>query len=127
MNQIILIGNIAADIEERITADGKSVANFTIAVDRPYNSEKTDFIRCSAWGALAQNCAKYLAKGKKVAVQGSLHIDTYDKEGLTRYAPFIRADRVEFLSPRQAVQQALEQKHGALDDFMDIPEDIPFS
>ena len=132
MNKIILIGRLTRDIELRYTNSGNAVANFTLAVDRPFTNQQgekeTDFVNIVVWKKQAENCANYLLKGSKVAVEGRLQIRKYeDKEGIKRTAAEVVADRVEFLDTKKkqgdepdAVVEAAEQVFTAQDD------DIPF-
>lgn len=105
MNIVHLIGNLCSDPEIRVTTSGKSVCSFRLAVDRRKKSEgqpDTDFFRVTAWSALADNCKKYLAKGKKVAVSGPVSVTTYqNKDGQFRATLEVLADEVEFLSPKE--------------------------
>ena len=105
MNKITLIGNLTQDPELRSTPSGASVCTFTIAVNRRFAQQGgervTDFFRINAWRGLADNCSKYLAKGRKVAVIGELQARTYEgKDGVTRMSLEVSADEVEFLTPR---------------------------
>ena len=118
MNKIFLIGNLTFDPETRTTPNGVSVCSFNIAVNRrfvPQGGERqTDFFRISAWRQLGENCQKYLAKGRKVAVVGELTARTYvDKSGETRISLEVTADEVEFLSPRQQEGDAPGGSQGA--------------
>lgn len=104
MNKVVLIGNLVRDPEVRATQSGISVCNFTVAVNRRFKKEngeqETDFLNVIAWRQLAELCGKYLAKGRKVAVTGSIQTRTYEaKDGSKRTAWDIVADEVEFLSP----------------------------
>lgn len=103
MNQAFLIGNLTRDPEVRSTNAGIKVCNFTIAVNRRMKSsgeQQTDFFNIVAWRQLAELCEKYLSKGKKVAVIGSIQTRTYEaQDGSKRSAFEIVADEVEFLSP----------------------------
>ena len=76
MNKLTLIGNLTGEPEVRSTPNGTTVCAFTIAVERRHadkNGERpTDFFRITAWRQLGENCARYLTKGKKVAVIGEL-------------------------------------------------------
>ena len=106
MNKIILIGNLVRDPETRSTPNGVTVCSFTIAVNRrftPQGSEKqADFFRINAWRQLGENCARYLAKGRKVGVVGELQARTYEaKDGTTRMSLDVSADEVEFLTPKE--------------------------
>ena len=139
MNKITLIGNLTHDPEVRSTPNGVTVCTFNIAVNRrfaPQGGEKvTDFFRISAWRQLGDTCAKYLSKGRKVAVIGELQARTYEaKDGTTRMSLDVSADEVEFLSPRQqddgSGYSAPRQSNAAPQDlagFTDIQsDDIPF-
>lgn len=111
MNKIILIGNLTRDPELRTTPNGFSVCDFTIAVNdrrgrnqqqQPGQQQDTaQFFRVTAWRQLGENCAKYLAKGRKVFVSGPLTARTYQaNDGSTRLSLEVQADDVEFLSSR---------------------------
>ena len=100
MNNIILIGRLTKDPELRYTQAGKAVCSFTLAVDRPYSGEKkeADFINIVVWNKVGENCAQYLSKGRKAAVQGRLQIRSYeDDKGYKKYITEVVANRVEFL------------------------------
>ena len=106
MNKAFLIGNITKDVELSTTASGVNVAKFTLAVQRKYANEKgekeTDFFSIIAWRTLADTCHKYLHKGSKVAVVGSIQNRTYEaQDGTKRYVTDIVADEVEFLTPKE--------------------------
>lgn len=115
MNKIILIGNLTRDPELRTVSSGVSVCDFTIAVNnrggrnqQSANGQQQDaqFFRISAWRQLGENCAKYLAKGRKVFVSGPLTARTYQaNDGTTRVSLEVTADDVEFLSSRNDDQQ----------------------
>ena len=109
MNKLTIIGNLTRDPELRTTQSGISVCTFTIAVNRRRGSNaeagqpEADFFRVSAWRQLGENCAKYLAKGRKVGVTGSLQNRSYDaQDGTKRYITEIVADEVEFLTSAAA-------------------------
>lgn len=108
MNKVFLIGNLTKDPEMRSTQSGVAVCNFSIAVNRRFRNpqtgqQETDFLNVIAWRQLAELCSKYLAKGRKVAVAGSIQTRTYEaKDGSKRTAWDIVADEVEFLSANQS-------------------------
>ncbi len=146
MNTVILIGNLARDPELRYTNNGKAVANLTVAVNRGFGKDnEADFIRVVVWEKQAENCANYLAKGRKVAVQGRLQVSSYEaKDGSTRYNTDVVANLVEFLggesSSGSSAQAAKPSNSPAapvdfnpeeeinVEDFkaMDDDEDLPF-
>jgi len=105
LNQCTFIGRLGADPELRFIQSGKAVCNFSVAVDSVWkdrDGEKqkhTEWVRVQVWGAQAENCAKYLAKGREVCVVGEMRTRTYDdKEGIKRYVTEIHARDVKFLS-----------------------------
>ena len=108
MNKLFIVGNLTRDPELRTTSSGVSVCSFSVAVNRRRsansaagNQPEADFFRVSAWRQLGENCHKYLAKGRKVAVTGSVSVNTYQgSDGVTRASLEVNADDVEFLSPK---------------------------
>ena len=104
MQHIVIIGNLTRDPEQRTLDGGKSVTNFTVAVNRrrKVNGQpEADFFRVAAWGVTGENCQKYLAKGRKVAVTGTVSCRAYaDKNGQPAASLEVFAESVEFLSSR---------------------------
>ena len=109
MNKLHIIGNLTRDPELR-TVNGQngsvSVCDFTVAVNRRNGGNNgqndADYFRVTAWRGLGENCAKYLTKGRKVAVVGPVSCRTYTgNDGVTRASLEVTAEDVEFLSPRQ--------------------------
>ena len=100
MNVVTLIGNLASDVELRELDGGKRVANFRIAVNRPTEAGEADFFRVSVWEKQAELCSQYLAKGRRVGIEGRLRTNRWeDSDGNKRSSVEIVASRVEFLSP----------------------------
>jgi len=98
VNVVTLIGNLATDVEVRDVGEDKKVANFLLAVDRPNADD--DFVRVTAWNRQAEVCAEFLAKGRRVAVDGRLRSSSWeDAEGNRRSAIEVVAKSIEFLSP----------------------------
>lgn len=140
MNNVILIGRLTRDPELRYTTSQMAVATFTLAIDRPTKADRekeTDFPRIKAFGKQAENCEKYLAKGRMVAVQGSLQTGSYeDKDGKRVYTTDVMANRVEFLEWGDRPQSNAPSNSGAQtnsfnagdvpDDFQALDEDVPF-
>lgn len=123
LNRVVLIGRLTKDVDLRYTQSGKAVANFTLAVDRNFSKEDTDFIRVVAWGGQAENCDKYLLKGKLAAVDGKLQIRTYEKDGVKHTSAEVIADSVQFLSPKTANNDAHAVGMG---EDMVGDDDLPF-
>ena len=108
MNKVILIGNLTRDPETHTTHSGQTYCAFTLAVNRhkrPDGTQEADFFSVTAWRQLGELCQKYLAKGRKACVEGSIQMRTYEGQGgVKRLAVDIIADSVEFLSSSQAAQ-----------------------
>ncbi len=107
MNKVILIGNLTKDPEISTTTNGVSVCRFSLAVTRRYTNasgeREADFINIVVWRALAENCHKFLRKGSKAAVVGTLQSRAYDAtDGSKRYVTEVVADEVEFISTKNA-------------------------
>lgn len=122
MNKLFIIGNLTRDPELRSTPQGISVCSFTVAVNRRQKQDEADFFHVSAWRGLGENCSKYLSKGRKVAVTGEVSLNTYTgQDGKTRASIEVRAEDVEFLSPKG------EQTNDAPEGFVPVdPEGLPF-
>lgn len=110
MQKLFIVGNLTKDPELRHTQDGVSVCGFTVAVNRKKSATNpepgADFFNVNAWRALGDNCAKYLAKGKKVAVTGKVSLRTWEKDGKHGASLEVMADDVEFLSGRSESEPA---------------------
>lgn len=107
MNRLDIIGNLTADPQTKTTPEGKTVCNFNLAVNRRTGQKDAngrdlaDFFRISAWGKMGESCQKYLTKGKKVAVSGSVSTHAYmGNDGQPKASLEVFATDVEFLSPR---------------------------
>ena len=107
MNKIFLIGNLTRDPEMRSTQNGTPVCTFTVAVNRRSRQSaeagqpEADFFRVTTWRQQAETCSRYLAKGRKVGVTGTLTLQSYTgSDGQQRYSLEVNADEVEFLTPR---------------------------
>lgn len=107
MNSIAISGRLTRDPETVSMQDGNKYSKFSLAVDRPYQKDKTDFIDVIAWNKTAELVERYLVKGRQVIVQGSLQIDTYERDGIKRTKAVVRAERVEFIgsNPNTAQNQ----------------------
>ena len=143
MNNVVLIGRLTRDPEVRYISESQTaVATFTIAIDRPARSgqeKKTDFPRITVFGRQAENCERFLAKGRLVGIQGRIQTGSYtNKDGQTVYTTDVVADRVEFLEWGDKAQggagQFQSRPQAPAGGDMGIPEgfqaiqddDIPF-
>lgn len=97
MNRILLQGRLTKEPEIRLTAKNDKVARFTLAVDRDFNREETDFINCVAFKATAAFIESYFGKGDMILVAGRLQMQTYTaKDGSNRTAAEVLTDNVWF-------------------------------
>lgn len=132
MNKVILIGNLTRDPEISQTSSGIAVAKMSIAVSRKFanaNGEReTDFFNVVAWRGLAENCGKFLSKGKKISVVGSLQSRSYeDNYGNKRQATEIMAEEIDFLSPVGEAPQQQEQDRYKADGLTPVDDnELPF-
>ena len=98
MNVVTLIGNLATDVELRDVGDERKLATFVLAIDRPGPAGGADFVRVAAWNKQAETCGRYLAKGKRVAVDGRLRSRSWEEaDGKRRTSVEVVANAVEFL------------------------------
>ena len=140
MNNVILIGRLIKDVELRYTQSSNATyARFTIAVDRGMSKEKkqeaeangqqtADFINIVVWGKQAENCQRYLQKGRNVAIQGRLQSGSYTaQDGTKRYTTEVWAERVQFIDWGEKKEDHT-QPFGQFDEisFETTNEDIPF-
>lgn len=129
MNVVTLIGRLTRDPETRYTPNQMAVCSFTIAIDRPAKQgeeKKTDFPRVTVFGRTAENCERFLSKGRLVGVSGRLQTGSYtDKNGATVFTTDVIADRVEFL---ERAEQRAEQKPEPVPDtaYFEKKEDYDF-
>jgi single-strand DNA-binding protein len=111
MNLFAFVGNLTKDPESSVMSNGKTQTKFNIAINRPYKdsdgNQSADFPRITCYEKNAENAAKYLSKGRKVAVTGHVKTGSYDKDGQKIYTTDFIADKLDFLSsPQSDGQQA---------------------
>ena len=120
LNRVVLIGHLTKDPELRTASNDISVTSFTIAVDRNFNNQQgekeTDFIPVVAWRKLADTCAKYLAKGRLVAVSGRMQVRSYEGKEGKRYITEVVADEVQFLERAES-----KEKFTEVEDNVELP------
>ena len=107
VNQVFVLGYLGSDPVQNKTNSGYSVCNFSVACDESYKSDKgdlvakTEWINCSAFGAVADICIKYLKKGDRVHIQGKLRTDTAEKNGEKRYYTKVKIEELLMLSGKK--------------------------
>ncbi|KGX85695.1 single-stranded DNA-binding protein [Pontibacillus litoralis] len=105
LNRVVLVGRLTKDPDLRYTPNGVAVANFTIAVNRPFTSQQgsrdADFINCVVWRRAAENLANYMKKGSMIGVDGRLQTRSFDnQEGKRIFVTEVVADSVQFLETK---------------------------
>lgn len=133
LNRIVLIGRLTRDPELRYTGSGTAVCNFTLAVERNFKNKdgerEVDFINIVVWRAAAENAAKYLAKGRLTAVEGSLQIRKSESNNKTYINPEVVADNVKFLDfgdRKKAPQKGDNAEDFGGGEFDPDDIDVPF-
>jgi len=146
INQVILMGRLTRDPEQRTTTGGKTIASFSIAVDRGGDSDAADFFEVTAWEKLGDLVIQYLGKGRRVLVQGRLRQDSWDDKetGKKRSRVEVTATDVTFLdgpsdgqggsgsaasAPRSNSSSSKKSDDVVIEDIEDKPIDlseIPF-
>ena len=142
INQVILMGRLTRDPEQRSTTTGKTIASFSIAVDRGGQEDAADFFNVTAWEKLGELVMQYLAKGRRVLVQGRLRQDTWDDKetGKKQSRIEVVATDVTFLdgpnggdggssAPASSSSSSSKSKDVVIEDIDDKPIDlseIPF-
>ena len=126
MNKVILIGRMTKDCELKTTTSGKSVASFTLAVNRDFKNADgkydADFINCVAFGQQAETISKYIHKGDRFCVTGKLSTRTYEKNDSKVYVTEVIVDGFEFIENKKVKPTADVE----VDDFESYDGDIPF-
>jgi single-strand DNA-binding protein len=136
MNKVILVGRLCRDPEVKNTTTGKTVASFTLAVDRRFKNKdgqkEADFIPIVVWRKQAEFVGQYLSKGSQIGASGRLQVRSYEaQEGQKRYVTEVVADEIKLLSTTKDKGQNTQQHDPANDldeDFhlMADDDDIPF-
>ncbi len=102
MNSTQLLGRLTREVELKYGASGNAYCKFTLAVNRAFKKDETDFISCTAFGKAAETIAEYVRKGDQFAVTGRIQVDVYEKDGEKRYSTGIIVDGFTFISKAKA-------------------------
>lgn|SRR5699024_5593246 len=141
MNRFVGVGRLTKDVSLNYTQNGKAVANYTVAINRPFKNQngenEADFINGVVWGKGAENLANYMKKGSQIGIDGRLQTRTYENNnGQTVFVTEVVADSVQFLEskgnqqqsqPKQQPQQTQQQHQTFEQAGADISDqDLPF-
>lgn len=129
-NKVILIGRLVNTPELNKTANDKSVARATLAVNRRYKGQngerEADFVNVVVWGKLAETLASYASKGSLISLDGELRTRRYEKDGVTHYVTEVLCNGFQLLESR--AQRALRENNAGVDlaDLLLEEEELPF-
>lgn len=139
VNKVILVGRLGADPEIKTVGNSQSVARLSVATSENWTGkdgqkqERTEWHRVVVWGRQAENCAKHLAKGRQVYVEGRLQTRSWeDPQGNKKYATEIVANTVQFLGAGTGAERSSGASDSSFNDFGPEPsfdqsaDEIPF-
>ena len=134
MNKVFLKGRITHTPQLKQSRNGFPVTKFSVAVNRRFDKEKTDFVNCEAWKGTAEFICKYFTRGKEIALVGELHIDKSEVNGETKYYTSVVVDEVEFCGSKSDSIETKEEPSSKTEDavsgFEPAPDieddDLPF-
>lgn len=127
LNRVVLVGRLTRDPELRYTPNGVAVANFTVAVNRPFRNQQgeqeADFINCVTWRKQAENLANYMRKGSLIGVDGRIQTRSYEnQEGRRVWVTEVLAENIQFLESKGASQQRADYGlHAQNDSYQHQP------
>ena len=136
INKVVLLGRLTKDPELRYAAgSGTAVCRFTVAINRQFKKDETDFINCVAFGKTGETITQYLTKGRQIAVTGSIRTDSYDaKDGTKRYTTDVIVETFEFVeSKKKETNEFDKQANNFPDPFTKeheepvFEDDMPFN
>lgn len=130
MNTITLYGRMTKDVEIRYAQNKPDMAigSFSVAVNRKFEKDKTDFFNCVAFGKTAENLEKFFHKGDRILLQGEVNIDEFtDKNGNKARATKVVVNNFDFIESKSEKGQAEQKDDGFLNIPDGIDEELPFA
>lgn len=115
INQVTLVGRLTKEPELKVTTEGRSVVNVTLAVNRNFRNQKgeidADFVQCTLWGKTAENTALYCTKGSLIGITGRIQTRSYEnQEGKKTYVTEVIAEAVKFLDKRKTSAENIKNE-----------------
>lgn len=130
MNKVILMGRLVKDIEPRYSNNGNIWLTNTLAVDRKFEKDQTDFINIKAFGKTAEIMEKYLKKGSKIAICGEIRVNTYEDNGTRKISQEIVVNEVDFAGSVSKKEQQAKEYEEIEAEFVNLDDlesaDVPF-
>lgn len=134
VNKAIILGNVGKDPEIRYSADGKAIANFSVATSSSWKDkagakqEQTEWHRISAFGKLAEIIGEYIKKGSQIYIEGRIQTRKWtDKDGVEKYSTEVIADQMTMLGGPKLEAPAKPAAKAPAGKFDDMSDDIPFN
>lgn len=121
INTVVLVGRLTKDPVQKMTAQGKPVVAFTVAVN--VNRDTAEYISCRAYGKTADLLVQYCRKGSQIGLNGSVHAYTTDRDGAREYHQEVLVNSIEFLSPKQETAAPIVEEEP---EYIDPNSDLPF-
>ncbi len=131
MNKVIAKGRLTKNIERQTTVNNKTVVQFTLAINEGYGeNQKTNFIKCEAWNALAENLSKYCEKGSLLLIEGRIKTESYNDQNGQKKSTFkVIVQNIEFLDNKKN-KPYIEEKEASFQEFtneIELTDDLlPF-
>lgn len=124
MNTVNIIGRLTADVITNKTPNGKSVANFTLAVND--GQDRTYFVDCVAWERTADLIAQFLSKGSLLPVSGKLTTRSYEKDGHSVKRTEVLVERIDFVEKKQVDKPVAKEAEFEIIENVVSDDDLPF-
>ena len=136
MNKVQLMGRLTRDADMRTTANGISVCNFTVAVNRRFKNAdgeyEADFINCVAWRQTAEIICKHFSKGSQIGIVGNIQTRNYEKDGQRVYITEVAVEEVHFVGNKASNNNESAPELPNIDNFEGFAtapgadDDLPF-
>lgn len=130
MNKVVLMGRLTRDPELRFAAgSGKGVCRFTVAINRQFKRDESDFINCVAFGKPGETISEHFAKGNRIALTGNIRTGSYEaQDGTKRYTTDVVVESFEFIEAKNSTSSNDDSFGAGIPDDV-VPEDdgeMPF-
>ena len=130
MNKVVLMGRLTRDPELRFAAgSGKGVCRFTVAINRQFKRDESDFINCVAFGKPGETISEHFAKGNRIALTGNIRTGSYEaQDGTKRYTTDVVVESFEFIEAKNSTSNNDDSFGAGIPNDV-VPEDdgeMPF-
>lgn len=126
MNLVVLTGRLTRDPELKYSASGTAYCRFSLAVNRAFQKDQTDFINCVAFGKTAELVGEYLRKGRLAGVQGRIQTDVFESNGEKKYNTSVSVEKIEFLESKGNSEPSFEKTTGKTAEINEPTPSIDF-